>query len=68
LILASTLARHDKLSVLAIDHADMQQLATLCERSMRLQCLIQDGELQLIAGELTLPIRPDIRMGDYAVA
>jgi len=35
---------------------------------MRLQCLIQDGELQLIAGDLTLPVRPDIRMGDYAVA
>ena len=66
--IASTLARHDNLNVLAIDHADMQQLAALCERSMRLQCLIQDGELQLIAGDLALPIRPDIRMGGYAVA
>ncbi|BFI95647.1 MAG: hypothetical protein RSP_11570 [Rhodanobacter sp.] len=63
-----TLARHDNLSVLAIDHADLQQLATLWERSMRLQSLIQDGELQLIAGDTTLPIRPDIRMGEYAVA
>jgi hypothetical protein len=35
---------------------------------MRLQCLIQDGELQLIAGDATLAIRPDIRMGGYAVA
>jgi len=66
--IASTLTRHDNLSVLAIGHADMQQLAVLCERSMRLQCLIQDGELQLIAGDLTLPIRPAIRKGEYAVA
>ena len=66
--IAATLARHDNLSVLAIGHADMQQLAALCERGMRLQCLIQDRELQLIAGERTLAIRPDVRLGDYAVA
>jgi hypothetical protein len=46
----------------------MQKLVALCARTMRLQCLIQDGELQLIAGDATLAIRPDIRMGDYAVA
>ncbi|WP_426661147.1 YaeQ family protein [Rhodanobacter aciditrophus] len=66
--IAGTLARHDNLSVLAIAPADLQPLAALCERAMRLQCLIQDGELQLIAGDLALPIRPDIRMGDYAAA
>ena len=66
--IAGSLARHDRLSVLVIDHADMQQLAALCERAMRLQCLIQDGELQLIAGEQTLMIRPVARMGEYTVA
>lgn len=66
--IAGALARHDNLSVLAIGHADTQQLAALCERGMRLQCLIQDRELQLIAGERTLAIRPDVRLGDYAVA
>jgi len=65
---AGTLARHDNLSVLAIDPAGMQKLAALCERTMRLQCLIQDGELQVISGDTTVAIRPDIRMGDYAVA
>jgi uncharacterized protein YaeQ len=65
---AGALARHDNLNVLAIDDADMRSLVALCERSMRLQCLIQDGELQLIAGDATLAIRPDIRMGGYAVA
>lgn len=65
---ATALAKQDKLSVLVLGHADMQQLAALCERSMRLQCLIQDGELQLIAGEQTLAIRPDVRQGEYAVA
>jgi uncharacterized protein YaeQ len=65
---ARLLARHDNLSVIAIDDDAMQALSALCQRSMRLQCLIQDGELQLIAGDVTLAIRPDIRMGDYAVA
>lgn len=62
------LARNRNLTVLAIDEADMQHLSALCERSMRLQCLIQDGELQIIDGETTLAIRPYARMGRYVVA
>lgn len=66
--IARDLGRHDNLSVLAIDADDLQQLEALCERGMRLQCLIQDGELQMIAGDATLAIRPDILMGGYAAA
>ena len=66
--IARDLGRHDNLSVLAIDADDMRQLETLCDRGMRLQCLIQDGELQMIAGDATLAIRPDILMGSYAAA
>ena len=65
---ATALARNRNLVVLAIDEADMQRLADLCDRGMRLQCLIQDGELQIIDGDTTLAIRPHTRMGDYAAA
>ena len=64
----AALARNGNLAVLDIDEAAVRQLAALCERSMRLQCLIQDGELQLIDGDATLAIRPRIRMGEYAAA
>ena len=63
-----TLARNGNLTVLAIDEATVRQLTALCERGMRLQCLIQDGELQLISGNAALAIRPLARMGGYAVA
>ena len=62
------LTRHDNLSVLAVDDADIQHIVALCGRTMCLQCLIQDGELQLIAGDVTLQIRPHSHMSDYAVA
>jgi uncharacterized protein YaeQ len=64
----AALARNDNLAVLDIDEAAVHRLAALCERGMRLQCLIQDGELQLIAGEETIAIRPRARMGEYAAA
>ena len=66
--LAGALARNDNLTVLDIPETDVRALAALCDRGMRLQCLIQDGELQLISGDRTLAIRPQARMGDYAVA
>ncbi len=62
------LARNGNLSVLALDEATVQGLVALCARGLRLQCLIQDGELQLIAGDTTLAVRPEARMGEYAVA
>jgi len=64
----AALSRNENLTVLDIDEATVHQLAALCERGMRLQCLIQDGELQLIAGDDTIAIRPRARMGEYAAA
>jgi uncharacterized protein YaeQ len=64
----ASLRRQRNLSVLAIDEDTMQQLTARCDRGMRLQCLIQDGELQIIDGDTTLAIRPQARMGEYAVA
>jgi uncharacterized protein YaeQ len=65
---AAQLRRNRNLTVLAIDEAAMQSLTAMCNRGMRLQCLIQDGELQIIDGDNTLAIRPQVRIGDYAVA
>jgi uncharacterized protein YaeQ len=64
----ASLARNDNLTVLDIDEATVRALVALCDRSMRLQCLIQDGELQLISGNSTLAVRPRTRMGEYAAA
>ncbi|MGC1548594.1 MAG: YaeQ family protein [Rhodanobacter sp.] len=65
---ASTLSRSKNLTVLDIPEATVQQLTTLLNRGMRLQCLIQDGEIQLMDGETTVTIQPLARLGDYAVA
>ena len=64
----ASLSRNANLAVLDIDEPTVRQLAALCERGMRLQCLIQDGELQLIAGDDTIAIRPRARLGEYAAA
>jgi uncharacterized protein YaeQ len=64
----SALVRNDNLTVLDLDEPTVRRLASLCERGMRMQCLVQDGELQLISGETTIAVRPRTRMGEYAAA
>lgn len=59
----AALSRHTNLTVIELDAAAVDTLAARCQRSMRLQCLLQDGELQLIDGDSTLAIRPRIRLG-----
>lgn len=63
---ASALRRNRNLTVLVIDEADIQSLTAWCDRSMRLQCLIQDAELQVLDGHKALAIRPQVRTGVYA--
>ena len=55
------LARSRNLTVLDIPEAIVQQLVTLLDRGMRLQALIQDGELQLMDGEHSVAVRPVVR-------
>lgn len=43
--LASKVERHRHLEVVAVDAASSMELATLAQRSMRLQVTIQDGEI-----------------------
>jgi uncharacterized protein YaeQ len=59
---APTLARLKNLTVIDLPSAVVQQLAGLLQRSMRLNCMIQDGEMHLMGdtGELTL--RPTFRL------
>lgn len=64
----NALSRNDNLTVLDIDEATVREITALCDRGMRLQCLIQDGELQLISGDTTIAVRPRARMGEYAAA
>lgn len=65
---AAALGRNKNLSVLDLPEAAMRQLTGLCERGMRLQCLIQDGEVQLLNGQDTLTLRPVARLGGYQAA
>lgn len=65
---ASQLRRHDNLNVLNIDTETLEQLVALCDRSMRLQCLVQDGELQIIDANVTFAFRPQVRQGQYNAA
>lgn len=57
---AAALARHANLSVLAVPAESAAELGALLERGMRLQCLVQDGELQVIADDATVAVRPQV--------
>ena len=59
---APTLARLKNLTIIDLPSAVVDQLAGLLQRGMRLNCMIQDGEMHLMGdtGELTL--RPTLRL------
>jgi uncharacterized protein YaeQ len=55
---AAALARLKNLSVLYIGTDETTALSRLLARSMRLQCLIQDGEVQLLGETASVIVRP----------
>ncbi|MDC8016136.1 YaeQ family protein [Tahibacter soli] len=55
---AAGLARLANLSVLHIGADETAALAGLLSRTMRLQCLIQDGEMQLLGETATATVHP----------
>ncbi|MBD7987701.1 YaeQ family protein [Luteimonas sp. Sa2BVA3] len=59
---AATLSRLKNLTVLALPADVPEQLAALGERGMRLNVLVQDGELQLMGDRGSLAVRPDVRI------
>ena len=60
--LASSLSRNRNLTVLDIPPATVAGLAGLLQRGMRLQCLIQDGHLQLMNDADSVLVEPVRRM------
>lgn len=55
---APALARLDQLSVVDLPYAAVQELGRMAERNMTLQCLIQDGQVQIIDATKTTMIEP----------
>ncbi len=55
------LQRFHNLSVFQISDATCNEMTRFVQRSMQLQCTIQDGEIYLSAGDQTLAITPLIR-------
>jgi uncharacterized protein YaeQ len=54
--IASKLTRFDHLTVLQLPAATTQALAALAARGMRLQCMVQDGEIWLNSDTESVPV------------
>ncbi len=63
----ASLRRFDNLTVLEIPAEAIATMENIVERSSRWQCLIQDGEMQLINEDAVIVIAPHVRMGRYLV-
>lgn len=59
---APALARLKNLTVIDLSSDVVEQLAGLLQRSMRLNCMIQDGEVHLMGDTRELTLRPRLRM------
>jgi len=57
---ADKLARFDHLSVINLPKATTDELASLVERNMQLQCTVQDNQIWLNDGARTVEINPEI--------
>ncbi len=60
--IAGGLARLKNLTVIDIPAATVQALAALADRNMQLQCLIQDGQAQLMTEKASVTIDATARM------
>jgi uncharacterized protein YaeQ len=59
--IAAGLERSKNLVVIDIAAATVQELAAMADRNMQLQCLIQDGQAQLMSDKATVTVEPTIR-------
>ncbi len=55
--IAAKLARLTNLSVLQLPAATSQALTALAERNMRLQCMVQDGEIWINSDTQSVPVK-----------
>jgi uncharacterized protein YaeQ len=60
--IADGLSRSKNLTVIDIPAATVQALAAMAERNMQLQCLVQDGQAQLMSDKATVTVEPIVRM------
>lgn len=58
---AASLARSKNLTVIDIPIETVEQLTAMMVRGMRLNVMIQDGELQMLGGDVTIDIKPVVR-------
>lgn len=63
---AAALSRCSNLSVIEIAVDAVEALAALLDRSMRLQCLIQDGEAQVMGDSASVTVTPQLRQAPAA--
>ena len=66
--IASSLTRLKNLTVIDIPHDVVESLATLIQRGMRLNCLIQDGEMQLMSDTINVTLTPTVRLAAQPTA
>lgn len=60
--IGSSLGRNRNLTVMDIPVETVNQLAAMSERGMRLQCLIQDGQLEVMSDTASVTVDPQRRM------
>ncbi|RYZ69807.1 MAG: YaeQ family protein [Lysobacteraceae bacterium] len=58
----NSLARCGNLTVIDIAAEAVEALTTLMTRGMRLNVMIQDGEMQVLGGDLTIDVHPTVRL------
>ncbi len=64
--IAPSLARSKNLTVIDIPATHVPALAALAGRNMQLQCLIQEGEVQLMDAQTSVTVQPVVRMAPAA--
>ncbi|HEY2345681.1 MAG TPA: YaeQ family protein [Xanthomonadaceae bacterium] len=65
---ADGLARSKNLTVIDLPAPAVQEMTALAQRNMQLQCLVQDGQVQLMSDTACVAIEPVVRMAPAALA
>ena len=64
---SNSLARSNNLTVIDIAAETVSELTALMARTMRLNVMIQDGEVQVLGGDVTVEVRPLVRQAAKVV-
>jgi len=64
----ASLLRNGNLTVLEIAAATVDELAAIADRGMRLQCMVQDGQVELYGEGASVTIQHAVRMAPDAAA